>query len=452
MALAAATVWEVRTAGNDTNGGGFVAGASGTDYSQQDAKNTVGSDISTTDAVAVGTTTITSLTANFGTSIVGNIVYFAGGTGSIAGQWRQVTARASTTSITIDTAIAASTGMTMNIGGALASPGQLGAIFVNNNVAYIKNGTYSITSASTNVSGGCWSNSNTGRIIGYGTIRAFGNIDTSPLLQVNVSTTTLWNGSQLVYNLNLDGNSQTAAKPIANGIWFNCQFRNFNVSPTGGPVFIGCLSTGNSITIFMGSSAYYCEAYANTASGFTPASGSVINCLSYGNTGGSSDGFTANASNSTRFLNCVAYGNGRNGFTGGESTITTFQNCIAESNTGVGFTNGDPTNNIVTATNCGFFSNTGGNITAPGTTLSTYAINCITGSGSFFTNAAAADFSLNNTSGAGASLREAGTVTVASQLYPRGLTRSYLSIGAAEPLATGGGGMRLAGAGGLAAG
>ena len=36
MALSASTVWEVRPAtGSDNNGGGFVTGASGTDYSQQ---------------------------------------------------------------------------------------------------------------------------------------------------------------------------------------------------------------------------------------------------------------------------------------------------------------------------------------------------------------------------------------------------------------------------------
>jgi len=83
MALASATVWEVRTAGNDTNGGGFVTGASGSDWSQQDAARTGAdvTDISVTDAVAAGTTTITSATANFDTTIVGNIVYFEGGRG-----------------------------------------------------------------------------------------------------------------------------------------------------------------------------------------------------------------------------------------------------------------------------------------------------------------------------------------------------------------------------------
>jgi len=37
VALSAAQILEVRSTGSDANGGGFKAGASGTDYSQQDA-------------------------------------------------------------------------------------------------------------------------------------------------------------------------------------------------------------------------------------------------------------------------------------------------------------------------------------------------------------------------------------------------------------------------------
>jgi hypothetical protein len=113
MALAAATVWEVRpTNGSDTNGGGFVTGASGTDFSQQNAKNTGTTDKSVTDGVGVGTTTFTSATANFTTAIVGNVIYINGG-------WYQVTARASSLSITLDRSPGTGTGWTVNIGGAL---------------------------------------------------------------------------------------------------------------------------------------------------------------------------------------------------------------------------------------------------------------------------------------------------------------------------------------------
>ena len=69
MALSVSQVWEIRTTGSDTNGGGFHAGASGTDYSQQAAAQ-----VTVADAVANGTTTLTSVTASFTAAHVGNLV------------------------------------------------------------------------------------------------------------------------------------------------------------------------------------------------------------------------------------------------------------------------------------------------------------------------------------------------------------------------------------------
>ena len=83
MAIGAACVWEVRTTGNDTNGGGYAGG--GTDWSQQDSAQ-----YSVTDGVTAGTTTITSATANFGTDVVGNVMYVQGGTGSVTAGWYQI--------------------------------------------------------------------------------------------------------------------------------------------------------------------------------------------------------------------------------------------------------------------------------------------------------------------------------------------------------------------------
>lgn len=148
MALSASTVWEVRpSAGNDTNGGGFVAGSTGTDYSQQNSKNSGTTDKSVTDGVGIGTTTFTSVTANFGTSIVGNIIFLSG-TGITTG-WYQVTARASATSITLDRSPGTGTGATVNIGGALATITQA---FTNSTVSlmtiYAKaSGTITTTAA-----------------------------------------------------------------------------------------------------------------------------------------------------------------------------------------------------------------------------------------------------------------------------------------------------------------
>ena len=217
MALSANSVFEVQQAGSDTNGGGFVTGAAGTDFSLITTNRpNGGTDGSSALAVAVGTTTITCADAQFTTAIVGNIVYFAGGTGSITGCWRQVTARASSTSITIDSLIAASTGMTMNIGGALASPALASSIAaVSGQIIYVKYNAsvYAITSASTNVVNGCPLLNPGVSMIGYDTTRTGTNDDSNrPTLQAQVSTATIvqtstGTGTQAAANLIVDGNS-----------------------------------------------------------------------------------------------------------------------------------------------------------------------------------------------------------------------------------------------------
>jgi hypothetical protein len=125
MALSASTVFEVRYSGSDTNGGGFVTGASGTDWSQQNTAQ-----YAVTDGVTAGTTTITSATANFGTDVVGNIMYVQGGSGSVVAGWYQITSRTNSTTIVVDrsTGLTAGTGVTLNIGGALATPGNAGVL------------------------------------------------------------------------------------------------------------------------------------------------------------------------------------------------------------------------------------------------------------------------------------------------------------------------------------
>ena len=151
MALSANTVLEVRLTGSDTNGGGFVTGAAGTDWSQQDSPQ-----YSVTDGVATGNTVVSSASAAFGTDVVGNLVYLQGGTGSLVAGWYQITARTSG-NITLDRNVAAGTGITLKIGGALASPGQAGAIATVSGIrTYIKYNAspYVATSALTNIAGG----------------------------------------------------------------------------------------------------------------------------------------------------------------------------------------------------------------------------------------------------------------------------------------------------------
>jgi hypothetical protein len=106
-------------------------------------------------------------------------------------------------------------------------------------------------------------------------------------------------------------------------------------------------------------------------------------------------------------------------------------NCIAESNGAFGF-NG--TSLGTTLSYCASYNNTSGRST--GTLASDFA--GVTGTSSFFTNAAGGDFSLNATAGGGAAARAAGYPGV----FPADLTTGYLDIGAAQHAdpASGGGG------------
>ena len=145
MAISSKTDFEVRNGGSATNGGGYVRDAGTTDYSLQDTAQ-----VAVTDAVANGTTTITSATASFTSAMTGNIAYMSGGTGSLAATRVQVTYVNSTT-ITVDVTIATGTGITFNLGGALASVGDVlvsgASSVVAGNRIYIKYGSnYTVTS------------------------------------------------------------------------------------------------------------------------------------------------------------------------------------------------------------------------------------------------------------------------------------------------------------------
>ena len=166
MAISSSMVWEVQGAGgSDSNGGGFAAGSTGTDYSQQGAAQ-----VAVTDAVANGSTTITSATANFTAAHIGNVIYLAGGSGSLAGTRRQILSLTSPTAIVVDSAVASGTGLTLNLGGCLASLNALAGAMVASNKAFIKAGSYSITTAPVTLAQNAGTPSNAippTRLIGY---------------------------------------------------------------------------------------------------------------------------------------------------------------------------------------------------------------------------------------------------------------------------------------------
>ena len=216
MAIGAACVWEVRTTGNDTNGGGYAGG--GTDWSQQDAAQ-----YSVTDGVTAGTTTITSATANFGTDVVGNVMYVQGGTGSVTAGWYQIISRTNATTIVVDrsTGLTAGTGVTLKIGGAFATPGRLSNLLVSGNRAWVKSGTYTITTSTVGPSGPFYqSTSVAGSVEGYNSTRG-DRSTTQPELNAGLITAvTLWrsactNSAFNFVNLCANGNAKASVTGFA---------------------------------------------------------------------------------------------------------------------------------------------------------------------------------------------------------------------------------------------
>lgn len=133
------TVWEVRpTNGSDSNGSCFVAGSTGTDFSQQNSPQQV-----YTDLVAASTTTITSVARAFSSVDVGNCLNITSGSGWTTGIYQ--IASVSSGTATMDRAIATngSTGGHGNLGGSMQNysslPG-LGSTYSLADVnAYVKN-------------------------------------------------------------------------------------------------------------------------------------------------------------------------------------------------------------------------------------------------------------------------------------------------------------------------
>lgn len=259
MTISANTVWEVRKTGSDSNGGGFVAGSSGTDFSQQDAAQ-----YSVADAVTAGTATVTSATANFGTDTAGNIVMISGGTGTLAAGWYQVISRTNATTIVVDRTIAASVGATLKLGGALLTFNQLSALFTTNHKAFIKLGTYSEHSITFNAGTVPTFSAPIARVIGYGAVRgdtgrptfqndgisssnitlngtSFENIIIDAALNANPAISGSTNGSR-VYNCKIinpgtSGINETAANIAMTVI-------NTEVDGTGGACNLGIGATG----------------------------------------------------------------------------------------------------------------------------------------------------------------------------------------------------------------
>lgn len=431
MAVAAATVWEVRTTGVDTNGGGFVTGASGTDFSQQDAAQYALTGATTAAANAI------ILHASAAADMVGNIAQVISGTNFTPGLY-QILSVVVGVSITVDrncTTAAGALGV-VNVGGALASPGMAGSGHAAGNQMYVKSGTYTVTSASTNIAAGCvsWTaqaaNANAGKIFGYGITRGDGG--TKPIIKADgvITTFTLFTlglGNH-IENLTFDGNNRTSSRGLnaANGRAYNCKGQNCtNTGIFAGECFL-CEATGCATAIAMiPTHGFFCYSHDNTFTGLsTNGATMLMGCISANNSGASSHGFDAQFSG-CRVAGSTFCNNGGDGYrdnTGVGNAAGSVANCILDSNGAYGI-NSSATHDQFFMYKNAFRNNTSGatnNITAANN------VGAITLTADPFTNKAGGDFSLNNTSGGGAACRAAGL----GGAFPGGTTTGYRDVGA----------------------
>ena len=304
---------------------------------------------------------------------------------------------------------------------------------------FVKSGTYTLTSTTNNANGGRFTIPLGVRVEGYGTTP--GDEGTMPVISAGSLTsftmatmTANFNvRPPMLRNIELNGNSQSSVVGLNANTNYTVGvsksiFRNCTTGVSGG---IGqtCIFDCAAISCGVGFSNIY------------QAIGSIArSCTSYGFSGIKNVAF------------CLAHGNGNSGFYSLNTIGISFLNCVSHSNTNYGY---EVTYDIGIMANCLATSNSlhGYSIGANNAGMSmTSNANWNNTSGGYrftrvnefgridlsadpYTNAAAGDFTLNNTSGGGALLRSAG--------FPgsiRGGNTGFLDVGCYQASAGGGGG------------
>lgn len=471
MAFDFGLTWEVRGAtGSDSNGGAFLPGATGTDYSQQDAAQYALTGLTTAAANAI------ILTASAAADMVGNVIQITSGTNFTVGFY-QIKSVSVGVSITVDrncTTAAGASGVG-NIGGALLTV-QKATAALNNELQtiFMKAGAdYTFTSRM-DIPTGAGSNLS---YIGYTTTRtdegkvnwkcstnsvsivsnnagAFTNLVFKNIAWSNSAGTPLYGfvtvaqsvGCVRFDNCTFDGFNQ-AIRGDNNSAWqinqlmlTRCEIKNsvsdgiFNTNGTTD--IVDCYIHSN------GGAGFHCGNVAGYGGKLTIVrstfkSNTLAGVLNSNGSGteGSNDSFIWISADQSNFLD-----NGRSGIEMLNTTSAGVRahNCIFDGNTRYGLEAPTATgvgtlySEFQDIRNCAFRSNTLGKYN---TASFAPTSGDITLTGDPFTNRGADDFSLNNTAGAGADCRAAG--------YPGVLNvggTGYPDIGMLQHQDSGGGG------------
>lgn len=446
-ALSGSTVFEVETGGADTNGGGFVTGSGGTDWSQQSAAHVTfnGTSITATTAGTGATITLSGYTVLAGD--VGNLLNISGGVNFTVGVYQIVSVSAGvggTWTLDRNATTGAGTAMTGAMGGAYLTIGQaITEQTLDQQIIYVKGGTYSITTG--------LSQSNTPsfdkqqRLIGYSTVRGDKG---RPIVQTSSAITMLTiagGGGYSIENMEFNGTG-TATGGISITASYQTSVSNSNIhdiagigvsfSGVGGGIFSSQVSTCTGGGISTGSSNTQTvegnNVYGNTGYGISLLGGIAAFNIVHDNPGATTDGIQRDGFRDDGTFNNTVYNNGRDGIRLLNYTINnSVVNNIIVNNGGYGI-------NIVASLGSatyifpGIISNAYYNNTSGNANNFTMGTSDIVLTGSPFTSPPS-NFALNNTAGAGASCRAAA--------YPGAFISGgtgFLDIGALQHQSTGG--------------
>lgn len=422
MALSAAIIWEVRSGGNANNGGGYKAGASGTDYSQQNAAQYSLTGVTSSGAGA------TVLTASASADMVGNIGNITAGTNFTAGR-REIISVVVGVSITFDAAVTTGVGSAgaITIGGAVTLPTTIAASITGGHTVYFKSGTaYTVTAGSTITGSG----DPEMRFEGYTTTRGdFGratittatnsvNLFTIQTIVTCVFRALIFTNTAVTRGVGLQMNTTSGSKVIIRDCLFDgCSNGLSDANGSGVAWFLlhveikNSSGSGIAVTKITSIHAWACWFHNNTAHAFTSSN---------------------NNQKVYNFSRCIFSDNGTDGYneaTPNTNVVAMFTHCVFANNTGSGIKETDTTKAThLTLINCIFYGNSGWGINwqttlAPAyfvgicnafgsNTLGNYTSVVPAGAGDVALSAnpftSSTDFSLNSTAGGGTALKNVG--------------------------------------------
>lgn len=300
-------------------------------------------------------------------------------------------------------------------GNPYATPGKAASVMAAGDTVDVSAGTYVMTTASTNVAGGCISDSRNSygvvnKWIGHGTVIFQAGTGVTSVYLMNLTGRRIY-----VENITADSNNKTGVNGFYSSglmnVFYKCTSINstsygFNISAEN--YLYRCIAKNNTGYGFQTASGcfFWCVSRNNTSDGYYGSTNTQVfeNCISYNNGGWGYSGVSGCLGQIVR--SCIAYGNSSGGFNnsgwltngpsfaqGGRQYI--FDACIAYGNSGYGFL-GDTTD---ICHNCADGLNTSG-----GYSGLSQQINCVSLTADPFVSASTGDFNLNTAAGGGALL------------------------------------------------